>query len=159
MQIRKSTIGDFDDIMKLYDAGRKFMRQNGNENQWLDGYPPEDMIKNDIKAQKSYICEDEGKAVAVFYFDVERDKTYEKIYDGAWLNDEPYGVVHRIASVKKGAGTFCLDYCFKKINNIRIDTHKDNIPMQRMLKKNGYVYCGIIYIEDGSERIAFQKIK
>ncbi len=25
--------------------------------------------------------------------------TYEKIYDGAWLNDEPYYVIHRLAKL------------------------------------------------------------
>lgn len=68
-------------------------------------------------------------------------------------------VVHRIASdgVTKGAGTFCLNWALGKINNIKIDTHKDNVPMQKLLEKLGFVQCGIITIEDGTERIAFQR--
>jgi RimJ/RimL family protein N-acetyltransferase len=42
--------------------------------------------------------------------------------------------------------------------NLKIDTHRDNIPMQKVLKRNGFSECGIIYIENGDERIAFQKI-
>lgn len=41
--------------------------------------------------------------------------------------------------------------------NIRIDTHRNNIPMQKTLIKNGYRVCGTIYLENGDERIAFQK--
>ena len=28
--------------------------------------------------------------------------------------------------------------------------------MQRMLAKTGFQYCGVIYLENGSERIAFE---
>jgi hypothetical protein len=30
--------------------------------------------------------------------------------------------------------------------------------MQKCLIRNGFKYCGIIYLESGAERIAFQKI-
>jgi hypothetical protein len=29
---------------------------------------------------------------------------------------------------------------------------------ERLLQKNGFKYCGIIYLEDQEERIAFEKI-
>lgn len=82
------------------------------------------------------------------------------IEDGAWINEEPYGVVHRIASARtvRGAATFCVNWAFRQTGNIRIDTHRDNIPMQNMLKKNGFRYCGTVYLENGEPRIAFQKI-
>ena len=34
----------------------------------------------------------------------------------------------------------------------------EDIPMQNLLKKNGFSYCGVIYLEDGGKRIAFEKI-
>lgn len=40
---------------------------------------------------------------------------------------------------------------------MRADTHKDNETMQSLLLKNGYEYCGIIFVEDGTERLAFEK--
>lgn len=96
-----------------------------------------------------------------FYFAVENDVTYAEIYDGKWLTDKPYGVVHRIASNGKikGVASFCLQWCFEQAENIRIDTHRDNAVMRNVLQKNGYTYCGIIYIADGTERLAFQKSK
>ena len=58
-----------------------------------------------------------------------------------------------------GKGVFreCLAYCMSRISNIRIDTHKDNIPMQKMLEKNGFLQCGTIRLSDGSPRLAYQK--
>ena len=77
----------------------------------------------------------------------------------AWLDDAEYGVVHRITSARdtRGVASFCLDWCFRRHGNIRIDTHEDNIPMQKCLLKNGYVRTGNIFLENGDPRIAFQK--
>ena len=46
----------------------------------------------------------------------------------------------------------------KGIFSIKIDTHRDNISMQKAVLKNDFKKCGIIYLEDGSERIAFEKV-
>ena len=158
MEIRKSTREDLPRILELYENARNFMAQHGNASQWGKTFPPAELIENDIAAGKSYVCLDDGKIVATFYFAIEADPTYAKI-NGSWLNDFPYGVVHRIASdgVTKGVGTFCLNWALGKINNIKIDTHRDNVPMQKLLEKLGFVRCGIITIEDGTERIAFQR--
>jgi hypothetical protein len=49
--------------------------------------------------------------------------------------------------------------CLKKsVYSIKVDTHEENLSMQKMLKKNQFQYCGVIYLEDGSKRIAFEKI-
>ncbi len=158
MKIRKSTREDLPRILELYENARTFMAQHGNASQWGKTFPPPELIESDIAAGKSYVCLDDGKIAATFYFAIEADPTYAKI-NGSWLNDFPYGVVHRIASdgVTKGAGTFCLNWALEKINNIKIDTHRDNLPMQKLLEKLGFVRCGIITIEDGTERIAFQR--
>lgn len=99
------------------------------------------------------------KTAAVFYFAPGPDETYHKIYEGEWLDDAPYAVVHRVASpsVIKGAAGFCLDWCFEQFPNLRIDTHQDNLPMQNLLKKKGFRFCGKIFLANGSPRLAFQK--
>lgn len=159
MFIRKTELTDLDDVMKIYEDARKYMKENGNPNQWKDNYPGKELIIKDISEGKSYVCIDDGWIAGVFYFGMGPDPTYLNIYEGKWLNDEPYGVIHRIASAKrkKGVATYCLDWCFKKCPNIRIDTHRDNLIMQNFLNKNGFTRCGIIYIDDGSERLAYQK--
>ena len=149
-------------VLEIFDVARKFMRSNGNMNQWVNGYPSADDIMLDINNDRSYVVEDEnGELVATFCYFVGTDPTYNEIYNGSWLNDKPYGVVHRIAveAQTKGTGSFCINWCFEQCGNLKIDTHADNYPMQNMLKKNGFIQCGIIYLESGDERVAFQKSK
>lgn len=159
MQIRKSTKSDLEQIIKLFEQARIFMRESGNPNQWGNHYPPISLIEEDIEAGISYVCEHEKRVVGTFMFFEGQDETYATIYDGEWLNDKPYGVIHRIttATDTKGVASFCLTWCYEQCRNVKIDTHEDNIPMQNLLNKNGFQRCGIIHLKNGEERIAFQK--
>ena len=159
MNIRKATYEDLDRIMAIYENARTFMRENGNPDQWGDSYPSRELIINDIKESCCHVCELQGEPVGVFYYKKGEDPTYRKIYEGEWINNAPYAVIHRIAVAThcRGVASFCFDRCFELCPNIRIDTHRNNLPMQRSLAKNGFTRCGIIYLEDGSERIAYQK--
>ena len=102
-----------------------------------------------------------GKMAGTFFFALEEDPTYLVIDDGSWLNDEPYGVIHRIAVAQPGQGLIAqiFDWSLAQCPNLRIDTHVDNAPMRRALEKYGFAYCGIIRIFNGDERIAFHKVK
>jgi RimJ/RimL family protein N-acetyltransferase len=159
MEIRRSTINDIDEILKIFEGARKFMKASGNPNQWKDSYPERKLIESDIYKNISYLCVDEGKIVGTFVFFEGIEPDYAEIHDGQWLNDEPYGVVHRVASAtgKRGVATYCLNWSFEQCRNLKIDTHRDNIPMHNLLIKNGFHRCGIIYLENGEERIAYQK--
>ena len=72
----------------------------------------------------------------------------------------PYHVVHRIGSYPDVHGVFnaIMDWCFQRERNIRIDTHRANGIMQHCILNYGFQYCGIIYLESGDERLAYQKI-
>jgi hypothetical protein len=135
------------------------MKTNGNATQWGDTYPPVSLLQSDISAGKSYVIENQNEICATFYFAVESDVTYAHIDNGNWLNDEPYGVIHRIASNGKAGGILhtCVAFCQTQTNNLRIDTHKDNKIMQHLLSKEGFTLCGIICLTDGSPRLAYQK--
>lgn len=158
MKIRKTTQNDLPALLALYAGARRFMREQGNPNQWGSSRPEEATLLADIRAGVSYLCEQDGMLAAAFSFWVGEEPTYARI-DGAWLDDAPYGVVHRIASARQvhGAGRFCLEWCFDRCGNLRIDTHEDNRPMQGLLSKLGFQHCGVIYLEDGAPRLAFQK--
>lgn len=159
MEIRKAAKDDRNRILELYTMARAFMRENGNPDQWGYSYPPEELVLQDITEGKSYVCVEEETVLAVFFYEQGIEPDYLEIYDGEWLNEEAYSVVHRIAAPtgRKGVASFCIRWCCENSpGNVRIDTHRDNIPMQNMLQKNGFVRCGIIYIKDGSERIAYQ---
>lgn len=159
MQIRKTTPADLDTVMNIYRDAQDFMKSHGNPGQWGTFYPTEELIKDDIAAGISFVCVDGNTIAAVFVFKIGADETYARIYDGAWLNGERYGVVHRIASAHsvKGAAAFCIGWAFEQCGNVRIDTHADNVPMQHLLAKLGFIRCGIIHTYDGTSRYAFQK--
>lgn len=159
MQIRKALPGDITTLMAIYETARRFMQTTGNRNQWIDGYPSEQQIMSDIQSGCSYVCCVDAEIVGVFYFKIGIDPTYLHIEDGHWLNEQPYGVIHRLASAgtRKGIGRFCLQWCFSRHPNIRIDTHEDNKVLQHLLREEGYSRCGIIYVSNGTSRVAFQK--
>ena len=161
MNIRIARQEDLPILLEIYAEARNYMRQNGNLHQWAGGYPSEKLVREDITKEICHVCEDEGEIVGVFVFFEGEEPTYRCIYDGAWLNDRPYGVIHRIAVARhrRGVASFCFDHAFSMCENVKIDTHRDNLPMQKSLVKNGFVRCGVIYLEDGAERIAFQKTR
>ena len=158
MKIRNTNLSDLDEVMEIYRKARLFMRAHDNPTQWLGGKPTRKQIEDDIAKHQSFVCIHEGKIVGVLCFFVGNDPTY-KIIEGEWLSDDSYAVVHRIASSgeAKGAGTFMMQWAFEKYGNVRVDTHEDNYVMQNMLKKLGYTYCGIIHLENGDPRLAYQK--
>lgn len=160
MTIRKAVKNDLPHIFEIYARARKFMAENGNPNQWEDIKPRKELVESDIEKGISYVCEKDGEILGVFAFIYGEDPTYKIIYDGEWLNDKPYAVIHRIASSGKvkGTGEFCLKWALSQYPNIRIDTHRDNTVMRYLMDKLGFAYCGIIHLEDGDERLAFQKI-
>ena len=71
--------------------------------------------------------------------------------------DEPYLTIHRLAGDGQVHGLFqCVaDYCKNISRNIRVDTHANNRIMQKLMEKNGFTKCGIIYVKDGTPRIAY----
>ncbi len=161
MNIRRAQQEDLPDLMQIYDYARNFMRESGNTNQWINGYPSSELIAKDIEQGQSFVCEnEEGEIAGTFCFIQGTDPTYLKIYEGKWLNDEPYGVIHRIATngSRKGIASACINWCASQYNNLRVDTHRDNIVMQNILKKHGFTQCGIIYVANGTERLAFHKV-
>jgi len=159
MIIRKAIQEDIDCLEETYSISRKFMRATGNQVQWIDGYPSRELILKGIEGRKQFVCVIENQIVGTFYFCVEEEITYNQIYEGEWINNKAYGVVHRLASngIHKGIAAFCLQWCFNQCQNIRVDTHRDNKVMQHILKKENYLPCGIIYVSNGTERLAFQK--
>lgn len=159
MEVKKAVQGDLEEIMLIFDRARKFMVQTGNKNQWIDGYPCRTLVQCDIDQGCCYICAEKKEKAGVFVFSMSEEKTYRNIYNGAWLNEEPYGVIHRLASagICKGVADFCIRWCFQQCGNLRADTHEDNRIMQRVLAKNGFIKCGQILVENGSARIAYQK--
>ena len=160
MKIRKTELKDLDEVMEIYEHGRQIMRNSGNLFQWRNDRPYREQIVSDIEKGNSYVAENEDGLCGVFALIFGEDVTYGYI-EGSWLNDEPYGTIHRIATSGKEKGVLkaAVEYGFSQIDNIRIDTHHDNKIMQHLLDKRGFTQCGVIYLLDGDPRLAYQKVK
>ena len=168
-KIRKARPTDMVSIMQVMEAAKGIMRSSGNMHQWTDGYPSEVIIMNDMERNGGFVIEDSdgehqssGEIVGYFAFLPSPEPTYARIYEGKWLDDEqPYHVVHRIASYPDAHGIFrsIMNYCSSHDPNIRIDTHQDNTIMQHVINKCNFTYCGIIYLANGDERLAYQRLE
>lgn len=154
--VRKAEIRDLGRISEIYAYAREFMSSHGNPNQWGNSHPPEAMLKQDIEHGELYVISSDEIIHGVFYFKIGEDLTYKEIWNGSWHSDSPYGVIHRIAG--DGSGGIlgaAVQFAGRYIDHLRIDTHQDNTIMQCALEKKGFHRCGIIHVEDGSERIAY----
>jgi len=158
-EVRHAEMTDISRICKIYVYARSFMAKHGNPNQWENHYPPVEQLIQDIKEEALYIVVENSAIHGVFYFRIEEDPTYRIIKDGNWRSDSSYGVIHRIAG--DGSGGIlkaAIAFCENRIKHLRIDTHHDNYVMQRALQKQGFHRCGIIFLPDGSPRIAYDRI-
>ena len=158
LQIRKAALSQLPQIQQIYDCARGFMRENGNPTQWQGGYPWADLLEKDIAAGQLYLVMEEAKICGVFAFIPGEDPTYGYI-EGAWNSNQPYAAIHRVAGngKRKGILAACVAYCAERCSYLRIDTHADNHIMQRAIEKQGFRFCGTIYLENGSPRLAYDR--
>ncbi len=166
--IRKAEKQDLSRIYEIYEIARQFMRDKGNHAQWGEGDRPEDMLVDDIRQGDLYVLEetndknmDQERIHAVFVFVEGPDPVYLHIEQGSWRSESEYAAVHRVASdgTVHGVLEIIMDYCKAQIPHLRIDTHEDNKVMQHVLEKYGFVRCGIVYMPDGSPRIAYELLE
>lgn len=166
MEFRKSQEKDIHKIMEIIKQAQDYFKEN-NIDQWQNNYPNDEVIKEDIKNNHSYVLVSNGEIVATSAVSFDGEETYNEIYEGSWITCDKYAVIHRIAvsDNHKGSGLShrivqCVEEMCREKNvfSIKVDTHKDNISMQNMLKKNGFKYCGIIHLSYGAERVAYEKI-
>lgn len=158
--IRKSTYDDAQKLAILYANARQYMIDSGFE-QWVNGYPSIDDVLKDIENGVSYLLENENGIYGAFAMIAGLDPTYNYIEGGKWKSDEPYLTLHRVASSGTERGVFSqiAEYAYSILPHLRVDTHEDNKQMQSVVKAKGFEYCGIIYLENGDPRLAFELTK
>ncbi len=166
MEFRKSTEADLSQVITIIEQAKHDLKMSG-VNQWQTGYPDIKTLQHDLFHQQSYVLVEGDEVIASTAISFEAEQTYQTIYDGQWLSELPYAVVHRFVVKRElksqGVGSVLFQHvenlCAQnKIKSIKVDTHEDNQSMQYLLKKNQFRYCGIIYLTDGDKRLAFEKL-
>ena len=158
MNVRKSTIEDVDLILRMYDHSRDVMRADGNMSQWV-GYPTKEDISEDIRKNVSYVVEQGEKPIGTFALVPGIEPIYGFIDHGRWIDGQsPYSTLHRLAAMEGTHGIANIAFAYAKEHSphLRVDTHHSNRPMRHILEKEGFVYCGIIYMPDGGPRDAYE---
>ena len=160
LTVRPARTGDLARILEIYETAKAFMRANGNPTQWSGSYPQRELLEEDIAAGHLFAVTEQDTVHGVFAFILGDDPTYAIIEQGSWRSNTPYGTIHRVAS--DGSGGIlraALDYAAKQSHHLRIDTHADNAPMQHLVAKYGFSRRGIIYTDDGTPRLAYDRIE
>ncbi len=165
-KVRKTVPEDLPAIEKLYEDARAALKAQGVDQWQTGGYPGREDARLDMENGTGYVLEEDGKVIAAACLAFGRDPTYEIIEQGAWKSDpREYGFLHRIAVASDAKGKNAAGMMFDELKRqarergtavIRGDTHRDNRPMRRVMEKNGLEYRGIIHVEDGTERLAFE---
>ena len=103
-------------------------------------------------------ADNELKGVFAWWYGPHAEPTYDTVYGGRWISDEPYGVVHRIAAAEhSGAGKEAIQWAIKASNgHLKIDTHEANAAMRHVLESLGFSERGVILLNNGEPRIAYE---
>lgn len=156
--IRPSCEADIEAMLHMFDYSRSLMRATGNTVQWT-GYPTaEDLIK-DIRRNASFIIEQDGRPIGTCAIVPGAEPTYDVIDHGRWIDEKsPYATVHRMAKVEgtRGIAETLFHYAKELHSHLRVDTHASNIAMRHLMEKEGFVYCGIVYMNDSTPRMAYE---
>ena len=142
LNYRTALTADLPTMMKMVEEAKEGFRSR-NIDQWQKVEPNEQGLTEGIEKSVVHVLEENGEVLGMITVVPGPEADYAVI-DGAWLNDEPYAGGHRVAStgIIKGAASYCLDWAYSQIPNLRMDTYRDNIPMQKLLEKCGFQYCG-----------------
>lgn len=166
MRFRPAELSDLLAIWKIIQDAIQSRKEEGSD-QWQDGYPNPEVLENDIKQAYGYVlcAEEEILAYAALIFGKEPEPAYASI-DGAWLSQQAYLVVHRVATAKHHKGKGIATHLFREIEklaleksylSIKVDTNYDNLAMLKLLENLEYTYCGKVVLA-GGERKAFEKL-
>ncbi len=164
LELRKARPEDAQAIGGLYDQARAALRAAGVE-QWQDGYPDASDAAKDIAEDRGFVITENGQVLAYACLGFGEEPTYRVMEQGRWLGEGEYGFLHRMAVADSAKGRGLAGMLFDELKRqakdrgvaiLRGDTHRDNQPMQRVMAKNGLEYRGIIRVEDGTERLAYE---
>ena len=165
MIFRKAERKDIDAIMEIIQEAQIALKEE-HIDQWQNQYPNLESIGSDIDLGIGYVVENENGVIGTVAYSFDGDDNYLNPVSGSWKIDGDYAVIHRIAVQKSYQGLGISDFMMKelvelaqkkKVQSIRVDTHKENKKMQAYLARHEFKHVGVIRLKDGALREAFEK--
>ncbi len=159
---RLATIDDIESVLMIITDGQKLLKLKGID-QWQNQAPSRQQFLDDIEKKYLYVLCKDDIVIGVCALVKEDDPNYKEI-EGQWLTLGKYSNIHRFAIKKElagqGVGRELMRYCLQENTHpaIRIDTHKDNKAMKRLINHFGFEYCGVIKLSNGELRDAYELI-
>lgn len=163
MNFRKAKFENIEPILKIIKDAKEYLKNNGLS-QWQGNYPDRTTIEEDIEKDRGYVLNIDNTIKGYMVVDFTDDEIYKNI-KGKWKTKGKYASIHRTAIDSscrgKGYGREFFKFAEKialesGIFSVRVDTDPKNLIMKSLFEKNGYEYCGIIFIE--GEKIAYEKV-
>ena len=163
MNFREAKKEDIESILEVISHAKEYMKKN-NSTQWNENYPNKETIINDIENSIGYVLIVENLIRGYIVVDFSDDEIYKNI-KGKWKTFGNYASIHRCAIHKElrgqGYGSELFKFAeklalSKNIRSVRVDTAPENETMKHLFNKNGYEYCGTVFID--GEKIAYEKL-
>ncbi len=163
------------------------------KHQWDENYPTVPILENDVRRGWGYVLVPEKDTPVQNVYDeatpffndhtgtdngtsrqdiiaygavvFDGEPAYKGLWDGQWLSEQPYVVLHRLAVADRWkrqgmAVRYIQAVCglalSRGIRSFKVDTNYDNFYMQRVFSRLGFTYCGRIRYDAG-ERMAYEK--
>ena len=170
LSFRPAKEADMGDILRIVGDARASLKKHGVD-QWQGPYPDEKAFLFDMDRGECFLLLHGEEIAGFFTLSTREEKCYEEITDGKWTADLPYCVLHRAAVAAGYRGSGMAEHMMKCVEeqarrfgrrSIRVDTHRKNKAMQRLLRESGYRYRGNVrvVVEPGHDtaRQAFEKL-
>lgn len=144
-------------ILEIYAAARRYMAENGNPAQWGSSYPRRELLEEDLRRGQLYVVTEGDKIHGAFVLALGEEPTYAEMENGAWEHDGPTArSTGSPATARKGRLRPVRGVLPGQMECLRIDTHERNGTMRHLIEKHGFARRGVIHVEDGSPRIAYE---
>lgn len=151
--------GELDELVVLAKAVKKAMLSEGLQ-QWIGDYPNYDVFLKDYEKHGLYGYYLDDRLIAAIAILPENDLAYQEV---KWDSDKAL-VIHRIMVnplfQKMGIAKKLFDYAIGMVKDldyqaIKIDTHPDNIKMQKLVESYSFVYRGYL---SSINRLAYELV-
>jgi RimJ/RimL family protein N-acetyltransferase len=149
--IRQAKLDDLDAIFDIRLEASNRLKQM-HINQWQSESPTKEKFLEDISKGICFVYEFNGIILGTATFQIEPEYTYQTLTDVTI----PAITLHRIAVSNKGLHRgighaffdFMQDHALSLgYHKLYVDTHPDNLIMQKLLHKHDFVLLGTIELE------------